>query len=111
MKIFISYTTRNNEVTKSSLINFSNKVSSFGQVFIDLLDNNSLNKQRRIIEELEKSDILLLIKSESTFKSEWVKLELEGAKKMELPVIEFQISEIENLTEEAIKERISNFLN
>jgi hypothetical protein len=108
MNIFVSYTTRNNEVTVVSLANFSTKVSSLGKTFIDLLDNNSIDKQGRIIQELEDSDILILIKSQSTYKSEWVKLELESANKMNIPVIEFQISEIDSLTEEAIKNRILN---
>ena len=106
MNIFVSYTTRNNEVTINSLTNFSNKVNSFGKIFIDLLDNNSLDKQGRIIEELEKSDILVLIKSNSTYNSEWVKLELEIANKINIPVIEFEIDEIDNLTEDAIRLRI-----
>ena len=106
MNIFVSYTTRNNEVTVNSLINFSNKVNSFGKIFVDLLDNNSLDKQGRIIEELEKSDILVLIKSNSTYNSEWVKLELEIANKINIPVIEFEINEIDNLTEDAIGLRI-----
>jgi hypothetical protein len=50
MNIFISYTTRNNEVTIDSLISFSNKINSFGKIFIDLIDNNSIDKQGRIVE-------------------------------------------------------------
>lgn len=106
MNIFVSYTARNNEVTINALTNFSNKISSFGKIFIDLLDNNSNDKQGRIVHELEKSDILVLIKSQSTYKSEWVQFELDKASKMDVPIIEFQISEIESLTKEAIGNRI-----
>lgn len=82
MNIFVSYTTRNNEVTTDSLVDFSNKINAYGKVFIDLLDNNSTDKQERIINELEKSDLLILIKSLSSLNSEWVKFELETANKL-----------------------------
>lgn len=108
MNIFVSYTTRNNEVTINSLINFSNKINSFGKIFIDLIDNNSNDKQGRIIEELNKTELLILIKSKSILNSEWVKFELESAEKRNIPVIEFDISEIDGLTEYDIEERIKN---
>lgn len=108
MNIFVSYTTRDNEVTINSLINFSNKINSFGKIFIDLIDNNSNDKQGRIIEELNKTELLILIKSKSILNSEWVKFELDSAEKLNIPVIEFDISEIDALTEHDIEERIKN---
>jgi hypothetical protein len=107
MNIFVSYTTRNNEVTSNSLIEFSNKINSYGKVFIDLLDNDSINKQKRIINELEKSDLLILIKSLSSLNSEWVKFELETANKLKIPVIEFLIEDLDKLTEKSIGQMIS----
>ncbi len=106
MNIFVSYTTRNNEVTVESLINFSNKLNSFGKIFIDLFDNDSIDKQGRIIEELGTTNLLILIKSESTLNSEWVKFELDSAKKLKIPVIEFHIAEIDNLTRNDIEDKI-----
>ena len=106
MNIFVSYTTQNNEVTLDSLINFSNKLNSFGKIFIDLIDNDSIDKQGRIITELETTDLLILIKSESTLNSQWVQFELDSANKLKIPVIEFQIKEIDSLTREDIDNRI-----
>ena len=103
MNIFVSYTTRNNEVTINSLIDFSNKISSFGKIFIDLIDNNSEDKQSRVVEELKKAEILILIKSKSIFNSEWVKFELDSANEMNIPIIEFDINDIDNLTEQEIE--------
>lgn len=106
MKIFVSYTTRNNEVTVESLITFYNKLNSFGQIFIDLINNDSNDKQNRIIEELKKTDLLILIKSQSTFNSEWVKFELEKANELNIPLLIFDITEIEYLTVHDIEKRI-----
>jgi len=108
MNIFVSYTTRNNEVTITSLINFSNKINSFGKIFIDLIDNNSEDKQGRIIEELKATDLLILIKSKSTYNSEWVNFELQTAKQLKIPVIEFDIIKIDKLSEEEIGVKINN---
>lgn len=106
MNIFVSYTTRNNEVTINSLNNFSNKINSIGKIFIDLIDNDSNDKQGRIIEELKSTELLILIKSQSSLNSEWVKFELETAQKSNIPVIVFDITEIEHLTSQEIKKRI-----
>ncbi len=109
MNIFVSYTTRNNEVTTDSLVDFSNKINAYGKVFIDLLDNNSTDKQERIINELEKSDLLILIKSLSSLNSEWVKFELETANKLKIPVIEFLVEDLRNLTKEKIGQIIDSY--
>jgi|688.fasta_scaffold494231_2 hypothetical protein len=111
MNIFVCYTTRNNEVTANSLIDFSNKINSYGNVFVDLLDNDSNDKQKRIINELKKSNLLILIKSESSLNSEWVKFELETADKLNIPVIEFLIDDLYNLTQEKIGQVINNHFN
>lgn len=108
MNIFVSYTTRNNEVTINSLINFSNKIRAFGKIFIDLIDNNSNDKQGRIIDELKKTELLILIRSKSSFNSEWVKFELESVEKLKIPVIEFDVTEIDVLTKNEINTRIQN---
>lgn len=109
MNIFISYTTRNNEVTKNALISISNKLKLFGNVFIDLLHNNSIDKQERIVTELKNSDLLILIKSASTLNSEWVRFELETVKKINIPIIELSIEEVEQITFIEIKEKLEKY--
>jgi len=106
MNIFVSYTTRNNEVTVNSLIKFSNKINSLGKVFIDLIDNNSDDKQNRVVEELKKAELLILIKSKNVFNSEWVRFEIESASKKNIPIIEFNINDIDCLAEQEIKNKI-----
>jgi hypothetical protein len=80
MNFFVSYTTSYNEVTINSLFEFSKKANTFGNVFVDLLNNNSTDKQKRIILELQQSDLLILIKSRSSLNSEWVQFEIETIK-------------------------------
>lgn len=106
MNIFVSYTTRNSEVTINSLIDFSNKLRPFGKIFIDLIDNNSIDKQSRIIEELKTAELLILIKSQSSLDSKWVKFELEYAEKLIIPIVEFNINELDGLTQSQISRRI-----
>jgi hypothetical protein len=60
---------------------------------------------------LKKSNLLILIKSESSLNSEWVKFELETADKLNIPVIEFLIDDLYNLTQEKIGQVINNHFN
>jgi hypothetical protein len=87
MKIFVSYTTRDLEITTAFLRNISYQLKAYGDVFIDLLDNNSPNKQDRVIKELETSDLLLLIETKSTYLSKWVILEMDTATSLAIPII------------------------
>ena len=80
MKIFVSYTTRDQEITINLLKKISKKLNPYGKVFIDIIDNNSTNKQLRVINELENSDLIILIESKSIYQSEWVALEIKKAK-------------------------------
>jgi hypothetical protein len=96
MKYFVSYTTRDEEVTISLLEIFSKKLSNNGKVFIDIIDNNSIDKQLRVIEELESSDLVILIESKSIYQSEWVALEIDKAKSRKIPIRTVPIDEISN---------------
>jgi hypothetical protein len=107
VNIFVSYTTRNNEVTANLLVNLSNKINSIGNVFVDLINNNSEDKQGRVVEELEKSNLLILIDSPSILHSSWVNFELRLAEKFKIPVVKFSIFEIDVMTSKEIETRIS----
>lgn len=108
MNIFVSYTRINDEVTLNSLLEFSKLINLVGRVFIDILDNNSADKQKRVLTELENSDLLILIKSKSTFNSNWVKLELTTAKTLNIPVVEISINKIDQLTVKELNEIINS---
>jgi len=93
-KIFVSYTTRDGVINKNFLIDLEKKLSPFISIYIDLLHNDSLNKQKRVISELTQSDILFLIKTNSIYKSEWVKKELSIAKKINIPIHKVSYNEL-----------------
>lgn len=94
MNIFVSYTTKDQEVTLHSLTEVSIKLKQIGYVYIDLINNNSLNKQKRVFDELDNSDVLILLVSPNVYKSKWVIKEIERANLQLIPVVPFTINEI-----------------
>lgn len=61
-------------------------------VFIDYLDNDSAEKQVRVIEELLYCDKILLLASRKVKDSEWVALELAYAQRYQKQVVPCRIS-------------------
>lgn len=55
-------------------------------MFIDLLLNDSIDKQSRVLKELDSSDVMILIETNSVYQSEWVVLEIEQANAMPIPI-------------------------
>ena len=90
MKIFVSYTTRDGIIRKEFLHKLFNNISNFCLVYIDMLHNNSVNKQKRVFKELRNSDFIFLIKTEQIDNSEWVDKEISHAKKLNIPIYEFE---------------------
>ena len=88
MNLFVSYTVRDFYVSEHLLERISDFVSSFSWPFVDLVHNDSVDKQKRVGEELEKADLLLLLKSESVSKSEWVEWELNRARQLGIDILE-----------------------
>ncbi|UMO86452.1 toll/interleukin-1 receptor domain-containing protein [Pectobacterium sp. PL64] len=80
MKIFISYTTRDNIITSDFLVELESRISDLGCLYIDLLHNNSEDKQARVENELQQADIFLLLNTASIRVSPWVKWEIDTAK-------------------------------
>jgi hypothetical protein len=94
MKHFVCYTTRDKEINSELLQSFSNELKKEGDVFIDMIDNDSEDKQSRVLSELDTSDILVLIETSSIYKSEWVSIELERAKAMNILIRIVKLDEI-----------------
>ena len=94
MKYFVSYTTRDKEITSDLLKQFSKELEKKGEVFIDLLHNDSIDKQSRVLKELDSSDVMILIETNSVYQSEWVVLEIEQANAIPIPI---QIMNIDQL--------------
>ena len=95
-KIFISYTTRDGNITKLFLERLEKVLSIHSSIYIDLIHNNSKNKQNRVLKELKNSDILILIRTSDSTKSDWVQTELKLAKELNIPIAEVDFKEVNN---------------
>lgn len=111
MNIFVSYTTRDSEISLHRLNEVSIKLKQIGYVYVDIIDNNSQDKQKRVFYELDNSDVIVLIASNSVYNSKWVALEIERARKKKIPIIPFTIDEISTLRTDIIYKRIYSILN
>ena len=61
-------------------------LSPFFDVFIDLIHNDSDEKQKRVIDELKQSQYVVVLNTPSIDQSLWVKIEMEEAAKLNIPV-------------------------
>ena len=94
MKIFVSYTTRDRNITKEFLLKLYSELSEFETAYIDLIHNDSENKQKRVFDELESADKIVLIETESVYVSNWVQIELESAKRLKKDIIKIPYKEL-----------------
>lgn len=94
-KIFISYTTLDEEISRELLLDVETKMKVYGEVYIDLLHNdNSVEPQRKVMEELISSDILIVLNTNSIKRSKWVTFELKEAKEKKLHVLFLDLEDI-----------------
>ena len=93
-KIFISYTLKDGILNMDFFKNLKSAVKELCSSYIDILDNDSKDKQARVEKELLKSDLLILIKTHKINKSDWVKKEIFIAQENNIPIIEFDYYEL-----------------
>lgn len=105
-RIFVSYTTRSNEINIDVLKKVQKILSEFSNSYIELLDENSSKTQESIIVEVDKSDVFLLIESQEIEQSEWVKLEINRAEELNLPIVRITLKELLNDKNEYIKKML-----
>jgi len=87
MNIFVSYTTRDKVIDRQLLEDASEVLSAYGNFYIDLLHNDSQDKQAHVGHMLSQSDVLVLIESCSIKESSWVQWELWEAERIGIPVL------------------------
>ncbi len=95
MKVFVSYTQKDNVITKeqlSAIYSFfsQNKINSY----IDCLVPDTT--QEKVENELKTSTLVLLVKTQNVYDSKWVNKELSLAKEYNIPIIEKKYEEIFN---------------
>lgn len=93
-KIFVSYTVRDGKIDREFLSNLEIRLKPIGRTYIDMIHNNSIDKQKRVMDELKTSDLFFLIKTEEVKESEWVKKEILVAKEKEIPIYEFEFMDL-----------------
>ena len=98
-KIFISYTMHDDYITLSLLSKIAININKYNSCYIDLLHNNSRNKQKRVEDELHKANFLVFLKSESASKSIWVQRELELAIKNNIKILEIIVDKLKTESE------------
>jgi len=111
MRIFVSYTLKDTIINRESLCMVSSLLISCGKPFIDLLHNNSSNRQFRVSQELDAADVLIFLDSNSAKESKWVNWELKQAQNLNIPIVRIRIDNNMSLEkfEEAIRENL-NFI-
>ena len=99
IRIFISYTLRGSDINSALLGALKRKLESIEGVcvYVDILDNDSTEHQKRVFDEILEADVLCLIKSNEINKSMWVKTEVEYAKKNDIPILLLNIGDIHRL--------------
>jgi hypothetical protein len=108
MKLFVSYTVRDKEITVDYLLKIESLLLEIGDVFIDIIHNDSVNKQHRVWTELDSSDYLIFINSKNANKSFWVQNELRKAVELGIPTIKISPIEARFLTKEILLQKIIN---
>lgn len=78
-KIFVSYTTRDPEVNRALLYQLDEALSQTRDVYIDLIHNDSEEKQKRVLDELRGADSVVFLNSDSILKSRWAMHERDRA--------------------------------
>lgn len=79
-KYFISYSMADKIITLDLLKKLRKRLEKDANCYVDILDNDSNNKQARVVAELLDSDKLILVNTPNCKKSKWVQLELSIAK-------------------------------
>lgn len=94
-RIFVSYTTRGNKVDIYSLRFIEGKLQQLGySCYIDLLHNDSKNKQQRVFNELILSDYFMAIISDNYHFSPWTQKEITLAHKLKKEIIKIDYKKI-----------------
>lgn len=100
--IFLSYTTRDSYINYSSLSIILPLLSSVGNVYIDLLHNDSFNKQERVEKELANADLMFLLRSDRIESSPWVRLEINRAKELCMPIVSVKVGKDQDLKSQVV---------
>ena len=94
MKSFVSYTIRDGIINTDILKQIYDELSNSGEVYIDLLHNNSNFPQLHVIKQLISSDYFIVIKTPKVTESPWCRFEMNLAKFMRIKKREVKLQDI-----------------
>lgn len=94
MRLFVSYTLKDGYLDTSLLLKVKELYKNCDSCYIDIIDNDSVDKQRRVEQELISADTLLLIETPMVMQSKWVRYELDVAKIRNIVIIKSDINKI-----------------
>ncbi len=94
-KVFVSYSMRSGEISIEMLRAFQYQLPLNCDAYIDILDNDSINKQERVNYELENCDSVIHLYSAHSSNSPWVSYELDMAKRLGKRIIEINVNTIQ----------------
>lgn len=97
MLIFCSYTLKDGLLTIDKLKEIKSELSVIAQTYIDILDNDSANKQERVVRELKNSNLLLVLMTPKIKESVWVDTEYRIAKENNIPILEVDANHIDKI--------------
>lgn len=92
MKLFLSYTLRDNELSHEDLVKIKEKFSKNNFVYIDALQETT--NQKQVEDNLKSSDKLIIIETSGIDNSPWVKKEISIAKQYRIPIERYRYKEI-----------------
>jgi len=101
VNVFLSYTLRGNDVDYLILKKIKERLEilEWLYVYIDILDNDSINHQERVFEELNRANIVCIIQSTQINNSIWVQKELKHAKQKKIPILWLSNQDIHEILE------------
>lgn len=97
MLIFCSYTLKDDLLTIDRLKEIKSELSVIAHTYIDILDNDSANKQERVVRELKNSNLLLVLMTPKIKESAWVDMEYRIAKENNIPILEIDANRIDRI--------------
>ena len=90
MRLFLSYTMRDGNVTLQHLRQACNSLRRFGPVFADAIHNADSDRQARVERELAECDLVVSIETKTFRESRWVAREQEIASRLQKGTISVQ---------------------
>jgi len=99
-RIFVSYTRRDGQVTAAHLARLSESLGEVCLPFIHFVHSSRGHwEQLRVIIELVRSHVILLIDTLAVLKSPWVTIELLLSRLLLIPIVKIPVERLTKLTE------------